>query len=231
MISKRFKVRSLKALLAAVGGLCLAGSAHALVLDEFGAPNPGWARTASGAPDLPAATFKVCEAGLPVPGGVRDVYHRAYGNPLNSVTAVGVGEGRLSVGQGTGLTAETLVMYGAFTRVDCNPVVGGPRLGLDLSKYRSLRLVFSGAEDGLNLNVTYYTANPLDPAAPLYYSGGGINIAPNASGGALEARLPAGTDPNFNWRQVDGIVIIINRSGPTPHTSYTLDRVVFSTQP
>ncbi len=231
MKSQTFKVRCLVALSSAIGSLCLAGSAHALVLDEFAAPNPGWARTASGAPDLPPATLRVCEAGLPVLGGVRDVYHRAYGNPLNSVTAVGVGEGRLSVAQGTGLTAETLVMYGAFTRVDCNPVVGGPRLALDLSKYRSLRLVFSGAEHGLNLNVTYYTANPLNPAVPLYYSGGGINIAPSTSGGALEAHLPAGTDPNFNWRQVDGIVIIINRSGPTPHTSYTLDRILFSTLP
>jgi hypothetical protein len=210
--------------------LALANPAAAALplLDDFSAPASGWTRTASGAPGSPGAVVRVCEAGLPVPGGARDVYHSIYGNPLASISALAAGEGRLSVAQGTGTTAETLVMYGAFTRVDCNLRVGGPRFALDLSAWKSLRLVFSGAEDALNLNVTYYTAAPLNPAAPVYYATNGINIAPAASGAALEAALAVNNDPAFNWKQVDGIVVIINRSGPHPHTSYTLQRLYFS---
>ena len=113
----------------------------------------------------------------------------------------------------------------------CDAAVGGPLLNLDLSAYRSMRLAFSGAEDGLNLNVTYYTSNPLNPAVPLNYATAGINVAPSSSGGPIEAHLPLATDPGFNWKRVDGIAIVINRAGPTPHTSYTLDQVSFSTAP
>jgi hypothetical protein len=214
---------------AAVAAVALSSPAAAqLLLDDFSAPAGGWARAASGAPGSPGATVYVCEAGLQVPGGARDTYHAIYGNPLASVAAVGIGDGRMSVAQGAGLTAETLLLYGAFSRVGCDPRVGGPGMALDLSAYKSLRLFFTGAEDGLNLNVTYYTSAPLNPAAPLYYASNGINIGPASSGAALEAALQVGNNPAFNWRRVDGIVIIINRSGPTPATAYTLGKVTLS---
>lgn len=214
---------------AVVLSLAFAGAATAQsLLDDFSAPWGGWTRAASGSLGSPSAVVRVCEAGLPVPGGARDVYHGIYGNPLGSVSAIGAGGGRLSVAQGTGLMAETLIMYGAFSRVGCDPVVGGPLLALDLSTWKTLRLTFSGAEDVLNLNVTFYTSAPLNPAAPVYYSNNGVNIAPPSSGAPLEAALQVSNDPTFNWKRVDGIVVIINRSGPTPHTSYTLKRLHFS---
>jgi hypothetical protein len=122
-------------------------------------------------------------------------------------------------------------MYGAFTRVGCALEVGGPRFRLDLSNYRSLRLSFSGAEDPMNLRVTYFTAAPLNPAAPDFYSSNDVDVRPAASGAALEAVLKVGDDPRFNWRQVDGIVITINRSGLRPHTTYTLERLTFGFEP
>ena len=205
--------------------------AAAQVLDNFDAPTPGWLRTATGAPGSAASLVRVCEAGLPVPGGARDVTHNVYNNPLGSVSAVAVGEGRLSVAQGTGLMAETIVSYGAFTRVGCDDTVGGPRLRLNLSAVRSLRLTFSGAEDNMNVNVVYYTSAPLDPRAPLYYATVSRNVAPGAPGAPLEFKLPVGENTAFNWKQVDGVVVLINRSGPIPHTSYTLDQLSFGVEP
>jgi hypothetical protein len=66
-----------------------------LLLDGFSAPVGGWTRTATGARGTDGATVRVCEAGLPVPGGARDVVHAIFINPLNSVSAVAVGHGRL----------------------------------------------------------------------------------------------------------------------------------------
>lgn len=218
-------------LAAALGAAALALPAAAQVLDGFDAPTPGWARTATGAPGSAGALLRVCEAGLPVPGGARDITHNVYANPLASVSAVALGEGRLSVAQGTGLVAETIVAYGAFTRVGCDDTVGGPRLRLNLGSTRSLRLTFSGAEDAMNVVVVYYTSAPLDPRTPLYYSTVAVNIAPATPGAPLQFKLPVGTDPAFNWRQVDGVVLLINRAGPTPHTSYTLDQLSFGTEP
>lgn len=218
-----------KTLLAAAAFIALPAAAQ--VLDNFDAPVPGWARTASGAPGSAASLVRMCEAGLPVPGGARDITHNVYGNPLGSVSAVAVGEGRLSVAQGTGTIAETIVAYGAFTRVGCDDTVGGPRLRLNLGATRSLRLTFSGVEDAMNINVVYYTSAPLDPRAPLYYSTVSLNIAPSSPGALLDFKLPVGRDPAFNWRQVDGVVLLINRAGPTPHTSYTLDQLSFGTEP
>jgi hypothetical protein len=198
-------------------------------LDDFGsAPGAAWAQTAAGAPDTPEAVVYKCESGLAQPpGGVRDTYHGIYKNPIDSVSAVGVGNGRLTVAQGTGTIAETLISYGAFTRTGCDPWSGGPGMRLDLSAFRALKLVFAGAEHAMNINVVYYTSAPLAVPGGQYYTGVGLNVAPSAPGEALDVLLPAAQDPTFNWRQVDGIVVIINRSGPIPHTSYTLDRIEF----
>jgi hypothetical protein len=207
-----------------IAGMVAAMSAsspiHAQVLDNFDAPIASTSRVVQN-----TASTTVYESALPVLGGARDTTLNVYGNPLNSTSVVTLGGGRLSVAQGTKATAETIVAYGAFTRVGGNQTVGGPLLGLDLSTQRTLRFDFSGAEDVLNVNVTYYTSAPITPN--VYYAGGGINIAPSASGAPLSFTLPVSNDPSFNWKKVDGVVVLINRSGPTPHTSYTLDRLSF----
>lgn len=218
------RLRRMAAAALASGGIAAAAPASALVLDDFSAPAPSFTRVVQG----PAgSSTTVNESGLPVPGGARDTTLHVYGNPLNSASAVSVGEGRLSVAQGTKAVAEAIVAYGAFTRVGGDPTVGGPRFGLDMSAFKKLRFEFSGAEDGLNVNVTYYTSAPLDPSAPLYYTTSGINVAVPMPGMPVTFTLPANNNPAFNWKKVDGIVVLINRSGPTPHTSYTLDRLVF----
>lgn len=202
-------------------------AATPLILDTFDVPVPLTTRVVSGAAGSPSASVTLNEIGLPVPGGARDTTLNMYGNPLGSVAALALGGGRVSTAQGTGVTAETIVAYGAFTRLGGVPTASGPRLGLNLSSYKNLLLEFSGAEDGLNLNVTYYTAAPLNPADPLYYTTAGIHVRPTASGAPLAVRLPVAHNPAFNWHRVDGIVVLINRSGSTPATSYTLDKLSF----
>lgn len=213
--------------------ICAASAAYsstasALVLDTFDVPVPLTTRVVTGAPGSITATVTLNEVGVAVPGGARDTTLTMYGNPLGSVAALAVGGGRISTAQGTGVTAETIVAYGAFTRVGGNPTIGGPLLALDLSSFKNLVLQFSGAEDVLNLNVVYYTSAPLNPGAPLYYASVGVNVAPSASGAPLTVKLPVSNNALFNWRRVDGIVVLINRSGPTPATSYTLDRLDFA---
>lgn len=217
-IARRFTL-----LIAGAAAILAAAPAHAQVLDDFDydAPLASTSRVVQS-----TASTTINESDLPVLGGVRDTTLHVYGNPLNSAAVVTLGRGRLSVAQGTNAVAETIIAYGAFTRVGGDPNVGGPLLGLDLSTQKALRFDFSGAEDGLNVNVVYYTSAPTSPSW-IYYTSSGINIAPPTSGGPLSFTLPVSDDPSFNWRQVDGIVVLINRAGPTPHTSYTLDRLTF----
>ena len=195
-----------------------------LVLDSFDLPKDS--RSAATTAERPAAAARVTiQDTVTVPGGLRDTRLEAYTNPLGSIAAVAVGNGKLSVAQGVGAMAETIIAYGAFTRP--SPSVGGPHLGLDLSAYKELKFTFAGVEDNLNVGVTYYTSAPLDPSSPQYYASSGVNVAPTASGDPLSFVLPLPKAPNFNWGQVDGVVVIINRSGPTPHTAYTLDQLTF----
>jgi hypothetical protein len=215
-----------------VTALAFSHAASALVLDTFdavAAPPAPTRRVVHGAPGTATATTTVYESGLAgVPGGARDTTLNMYGNPLSGIAALSVGGGRISTAQGTGVTAETIVAYGAFTRVGGAPTIGGPRFGLNLSAYKNIVIDFSGAEDGLNVNVVYYTSAPLDPSDPLYYTTTGVNIAPAASGAPVTVRLPVNHNPFFNWKQVDGVILLINRSGPTPATSYTLDKLSFA---
>ncbi len=212
--------------LAAMAGLSMATSAHAqLVLDDFSSATP--AATLTWHAGTGSTTLNQASLALPVPMGARDVYMHVYANPLNSMSALVAGEGRLSVAQGTQAMAEILVSYGAFTRVGGDVTAGGPLLGLDLSTLNTLRFHFSGAEHGMNVNVVYFTSEPLDPANPLHYASGGINVDPSEPGGPLTFTLPVSNDPKFNWTKVDGVLVLINRSGPVPHTSYTLNKLVF----
>lgn len=211
--------------------LTSAASAASFVLDSFDAPTPKEFTVITTAGDFttPGAVGEIQTSTPSVPGGVREAFLHVYNNPLHSVSVLQVGDGNLSVAQGTGAMAETLINYGAFTRPTGDPSVGGPLLNLDLSEYNALQFNFSGVEDALNLVAVFYTSAPLDPSSPLYYSQSGLNIAPGIPGGPLSVNLDVSNNLAFNWDQVDGIAILINRSGPIPSTSYTLDHVSFET--
>ncbi|MBK8814189.1 MAG: hypothetical protein IPN42_01115 [Methylococcaceae bacterium] len=228
MNARNFIIRlSIKSLLLALIALysAFAGAAVPIVVDTFALPAAPTSKVAYGT--LLSSTHQVAFNNLAssILGGIRGTTFNVYSDPLKSISAVSVGRGTLSVAQGTGAMAETLIAYGAFTRPQ--PNVGGPLLNLDLSTYDGLQLDFSGAEDGMNINVVYYTSSPLNQDSPLYYATNGVNIAPPTAGGPLSFVL--GFDKvahaDFNWSHVDGIIVVINRSGPIPHTSYTLDKL------
>lgn len=193
----------------------IGNSFAAFDLDDFASSSPALSRSIHNGIN----STTIVELGLPILGGARNTYFRVYDNPDHSISSVVVGEGRVSVAQGTNAKAETLISYGAFT--------GNGLLSLDLTAYTDLRFEFAAAEDSLNVNVVYYTSIPLDPRVPRYYSSAGVNVSPVYPGGPLSFTLPVSNNPNFNWASVDGIVVIINRSGPIPHTSYTLDKLIF----
>ena len=222
--------KSLRRLALAMALFGAAATGHAsLLLDDFNAPTAPQTGIAFGDASAPSSDVLLRDFTPSVPGGVRETTLNVYGNPSNSVSAVLVGGGALSVAQGAGAIAEAIVSYGAFTGPTGNPLVSGPLLGLDLSPYTGLTFDFSGSQYVLNVNVTYYTSAPLDPGAPLYYSTSGVNIAPATPGAPLSFELAFAANPAFNWQQVDGVVVLINRSGPTPASAYTLDTLTFTT--
>ena len=202
-----------------------------LLLDSFDAPAPKefTVITTAGDFNTPGATGEIQTSTPAVPGGIRETFLHVYSNPLNSASVLQVGGGNLSVAQGTGAMAETLITYGSFTRPTGDPYVGGPLLGLDLSGFNALKFDFTGVEDWLNVVVVFHTTAPLDPLTPLFYSQSAVNIAPAVPGGPLSFTLGVSNNAAFNWHQVDGVVVEINRSGPIPSTSYTLDQLSFET--
>lgn len=231
---RRFSPQSIRILgLLGILGLLSANPvlSASLVLDSFDAPAPKefTVITAAGDFNTPGAVGEIQTSTPAVLGGIREAFLHVYNNPLNSASVLQVGEGNLSVAQGTGAMAETLITYGAFTRPTGDPAVGGPLLGLDLSDFNALQFDFAGVEDGLNVVVVFYTAAPLDPLTPLYYSQSAMNIAPAVPGGPLSFTLGVSNNAAFNWDQVDGVVVEINRSGPIPSTSYTLNQLSFET--
>ena len=201
----------------------IASAAVPIVVDTFDQPAVPSSKVAFGSLTSNTHQFSFNNLTSTVLGGIRGTTFNVYADSLKSISAVSVGRGTLSAAQGTGAMAETIVAYGAFTRPQ--PNVGGPLLNLDLSTYDGLKFDFSGAEDGMNINVVYYTSAPLNTNSPLYYSSSGVNIAPLVSGDTLSFVLDFNKLPEFNWSHVDGIVVIINRSGPIPHTSYTLNKL------
>lgn len=206
-----------------------ASAASTFVLDDFDEPTPLLTHVVSGPPSSGSASFTFNQSGLSVVGGARDTTINIYGNPIGSIAAVAVGDGSISTTQGTGVTAETIVSYGGFTRVGGHPMIGGPLINLDLSGFSNFELEFAGTEYPLNVNVTYYTSAPLDinRPVPVYYSSGGINVKPVTSGAPIVVSLPVANNPLFNWKKVDGIVVLVNRAGPLPASSYTLDQIRF----
>jgi len=207
------------ALVASVAPAAQAAQASSLLVDGFDAP------TAPVTSVFTSVNEELFNQFSPtVLGDVRGVYHHTYTNPQGSVAALAVGNGAISSSSGVGTQTEVLLLYGAFTRPTLEPDVGGPLLGLDSTPYDTFRLDFSGYSSVLNLNVVLYTANPLDPGAPLYYSTVGVNVAPAAPGGPMVVDLPFDTlNPGFNFAQVDGIAVVINRANGATNVSWTLD--------
>ena len=227
-IRRRARWRGLISALTALGAMLAAltlslgaaGSAQAadFVIDSFSAPAPS---TVSVLTTVGERSFNDFTA--TVPGGVRGIYHHTYTNPLGSVTALSVGNGLLSSSSGVQAQTEVLALYGAFTRPTLAVDVGGPRLGLDFSAYNAFQLDFTGATKDLNLVAVLYTANPLNPIAPLYYSTAAVNVAPAAGGGALNVTLPFSLSDPFNFAQVDGIALVINRANGNTGIAFNLD--------
>lgn len=193
------------------------------VLDDFSYPATPKTAVVWGLRDAPTAIAMLQDVSPTILGGYRDTAIDIYGNPQRGIAALGLGGGVLSVSQAPGVIAETQLSYGAFTRP--TPGVGGPLLGLDLSSCKGLQADFAGAEDALNFVVVYYTSAPLTSSG--YYLVTGLNIAPTTSGAPLSFLVDFGS-ASFNWKRVDGVVVLVNRSGPTPHTSYTLDNLAFA---
>ena len=200
-----------------------ASAAHAatLVIDDYAAPTAPSVSVLTGVGE---ATFN--DFTPTVPGGVRGVYHHVFNDPLNSVSAVAVGNGLLSSSDGVGATSEVLVSYGAFTRPTGDPTVPGPLLGLDLTSYGAFAIDFTGVAIAMNINVTLYTSHPIDAAGADYYSTTGINVTPASPGGPLLVSLPFVADPDFNYAQVDGIGLVLNRAigTDTTNNAFNLDR-------
>lgn len=164
-------------------------------------------------------------------GGVREVYHRAYLNPLGSVSAVAAGGGQLSSSDGVGATSEVLVSYGSFTNPSGTPGTAGPLLGLDVTPYDSFSVEFSGVAQRMNINIVMYSSTPLDAGnlSPTYYTAAAVNVAPNVPGGALSLVLPfAALAGGFNFASVDGVVLVLNRAvGDVTNNAFNVDRFAF----
>lgn len=190
-----------------------------LLVDDFTAPNPVRTSVLTGPGEETLLDFDAS-----VLGGVRGVYHHNYTNPLGSLSALSVGAGQLTSTVGVGARSEVLVSYGAFTRPTGAPDIGGPLLGLDASAYDHFRWSFTGVSDTMNLIVVLYTASPLDPGSPLYYSSAAVNVAPAVAGGPMVVDLPMSLGDPFNFAQVDGIVLLMNRANGATQVAFNLDR-------
>jgi hypothetical protein len=208
-------------LLAAGAAAALQAQAAPIALDDFDAPATPRVAAKLGTKNVFFRDFTAS-----VPGDVRELTYNLYINPLNAVAAVSLGGGQMTMAAGTGALGETVISYGAFTR-PVDPNIGGPLLGIDLGSARSIQLDFTGVEAGLNINVVLYTSNPLDAEKPLYYSSAGINVGPEQVGGTLSARLDFDPNNGFNYAQVDGVTVLIDRSGNAKQNSYVLNSLRF----
>lgn len=196
--------------------------AHAapLLLDDFTASSPAFSTTVTGTNTAFSRDFTPT-----VSGGVRESTYHLYTNPGNSSVDVSVGGGSAAVSAGTGALGELLFFYGAFTRPTGNPTIGGPLMGLDLSAYNAIQFNFISVNQALNINYELYSSNP---GAGLYYNSAGVNVAPGSPGSALSVLIPFSASA-FDFSQVDGVTLLIDRSGSSLGNAYELDSVRFVT--
>jgi hypothetical protein len=194
-------------------------SAATLTVDDFSANGTPTVNSITGVGE---SSFNNTTA--TVLGGERGVYHHVYTNPMNNTATLTVGAGSLNSVTGPSAQTEVLVSYGAFTRPTGDPLVGGPLLGLNSTPYDAFHFDFTSVSSTLNINVILYTAAPLNPGSPLYYSTVGVNVAPAVPGGPLSFDLPFALGDAFNFGQVDGILFEINRANDGTGISYNLDK-------
>ncbi len=207
--------------LAASAAAALQAQAAPIAIDGFDAPTKPRVAAKLGTNDVFFRDFTAS-----VPGGVRELTYNLYINPLNTVAGVSLGGGQMTMAAGTGALGETVINYGAFTRPD-GPNIGGPLLGIDLGSSRSIELAFAGVESPLNLVVVLYTSNPRPGTEPLYYAQAAANSAPDVPGGPMTLKLDFDAANNFNYSQVDGIAVLIDRSGSARQNSYALTSLRF----
>lgn len=209
---------------AAVLLILAAWSAQAatFLIDDYGAPNVPGISVLAGEGENSFVQFTNTVA-----GGVREVYHRAYLNPLGSVSAVIAGNGLLSSSDGVGVTSEVLVSYGSFTNPTGTPGTAGPFLGLDVRPYDAFRLDFSGIAQRMNINIVMYSSTPLDAGnvSPTYYTLAEVNVVPDVPGGPLSLVLPfASMAGGFNFASVDGVIVVLNRAvGNVTNNAFNVD--------
>ena len=208
----------------ALGCAAFSVGAATLLIDDYSDPSP-----AATVVQVGIGSQYATGSGASILGGVHGVNLNVYTNPLNSVSALATGGGALSSASGVAARAEVLAFYGAFASPADNSTVQGPALALDVRPYRALALNFNGVSTTLNLNVTLYTRTPLDLSQPIYYSGTGLNVAPAIAGSPMYAELPMNFGDGFNFGQVDGIVLLINRANGATNVSFNLDNFSFVT--
>jgi hypothetical protein len=228
--------RGFKALaIACLLGLSLQAHASSLLVDDFSAPSP----PATGNPTGTGAQFFERTFGTfaGATSQVRESNYNLYRDPDGSGAQVSVGEGAAKVNAGAGALGELVAAYGGFTRPTGDPLVGGPRMGLDLRGYDDLRAEFSGVGAALNVVAVLYTSAPLlqPDGSPLYYLTTALNAAPASPDGdmtvdlLLDARnVFASNSAFFNFAQVDGIVFLVDRSGSALGNHYQLDSLQFT---
>ncbi len=220
------------------GALACASAANAavLVLDDFRSPST----PAFGVPTGTGAQFFERSFGsfAGLAGQVREANYNLYYDPSSGGASASVGGGFAAVNASTDALGEYVFSYGAFTRPTGDPGIAGPFMGLDLRSFDTFSAEFSDVRFGLNINVVLYTSAPhlMPDGTPLYYLQSGINIAPVSEGSALaadlylDARNPiaAGYAPYFNFSQVDGVFLVIDRSGYSAGNKYLLDTLAFT---
>jgi hypothetical protein len=223
-------------LLAAAMACASAANAASLVLDDFESPSaPAFGTPAGSGAQFFERSFGTF-AGLA--GQVREANYNLYHDPSSGGASASVGGGFAAVGASADALGEYVFFYGAFTRPTGDPSIAGPFMGLDLRSFDNFRLEFSDVKYGLNINVVLYTSAPqlLPDGSPLYYLQSGINIAPASEGSPLvadlylDARNPIASSfsPYFNFSQVDGIFLVIDRSGFSSGNKYLLETLLFT---
>ena len=215
--------------IAAVLGLALSAplAAAPLLLDDFSDPSTAVMTTITGTNSV---TFVDYGSML---GGVREIDYNLYSNPSSSSVGLTRGAGSVGINAGPDALGELLLSYGAFTRPSGDPTIPGPLLMQDLTPYNALKLDFTSVNEPLNINVVYYTSAPLASSCPpcLYYSQSGVNIGPDMAGDPLSVVLSFDPTPLFDYGQVDGVIVLIDRSGDSRGNAYTLDNMEFVNVP
>lgn len=208
--------------------LCAAMPAWAVTpieLDNFSSPSPAQSIV------TPSRNWASHTAGTyaGVAGQFRDAYYWQYlPTPLaNTTSTATIGQGAANVQSAPGQLGEFVLGYGSWANDPKTPLVQGPALNLNLSAYNDLQVNFSRMDKSTNINVVFYTQNPVPGSMPLYYWDAGVNVAPTVPGGPITVDLlfkDKGSD-RFNFSKVDGIFFVADRAGNSMGNGYSLNNL------